>query len=201
MEYGDLQTLCNEIDRSEKRYDARTAKEFIGALPNELPVDEIIKIVVEFVKENFIKQGLAVMAAIHKGHNAEDMSRNNPHVHILVTTRTLNANGFNPKKLRELNQKKNVELWRKHWARLQNREYERNGLDIRVSHESLEVQGQKRIPTPHLSVADWQREISGQRTPAGDRKREILKKNRQAELEKTQLIHEREHSYSRSRSR
>lgn len=200
LEYGDLQTLCNEIDKAEKRYDARTAKEFIGSLPNELSVDEIIKIVDEFVKENFIGQGLAVMAAIHEGKNIEDISRNNPHVHILVTTRILDSNGFDPKKLRELDQKKNVELWREQWAIVQNRVYERNGLDIRVSHQSLEVQGKEYIATPHLSIVDWQREKSGRHTLTGDKRREVYEKNKQAELEKEQSLFKQEHEISRSRS-
>lgn len=199
-EYGNLQTLCNEIDKAEKRYDARTAKEFIGSLPNELCVDEIIKIVTEFITMNFTERGLVAIAAIHEGRNAKDMKRNNPHVHILVTTRTLNANGFNPKKLRELNQKKNVEVWREQWSILQNRAYERNGLDIRVSHESLEVQGKNRIPTPHLSVIDWHREKNGLHTLAGDEKRKIREKNRQVELEKEQSVHKQELEISRSRS-
>ena len=66
-----------------------------------------------------------------------------------------------------------VEIWREGWANIQNRAYERNGLDIRVSHESLEVQGTCREPIPHLSRIDWQKEERGERTPAGDRKREV----------------------------
>lgn len=63
---------------------------------------------------------------------------------------------------------------------VQNRAYERNGLDIRVSHESLEVQGVRdRHPTIHLSLADWQREKRGERTHAGDKKREIEAHNRE----------------------
>lgn len=198
-EYGDVQTICDAIDKAEKRYDARTAKEFIGSLPNELSINEIVKIVAEFIAVNFTERGLAVIAAIHEGHNVETEKHNNPHVHILVTTRTLSADGFSNKKLRELDLRKNVEVWREHWARLQNRAYERNNLNIRVSHESLEVQGKERLPTPHLSIVDWQRERNGQRTPAGDKRRKVLEKNRQAKLEKELSIHEREHENSRSR--
>ncbi len=177
--YEDLQTLCDEIDKAEKRYDARTAKEFIGSLPNELPPCEIVKIVEDFVKTNFVKNGLAVVAAIHEGHNDKDKSRNNPHAHILVTTRTLGADGFNPKKAREINKKENVLKWREEWAIAQNRAYERNGLDIRVSHESLKVQGQKRKPTPHISVIDCQKEKKGEHTLAGDNRRAIREQNEQ----------------------
>ena len=76
--------------------------------------------------------------------------------------------------------------------------YERNGLDIRVSHESLEVQGiRNREPTIHLSRADWQREMRGIHTPAGDRKREIQERNRRREL----YIYRRERSIELELSR
>ena len=198
-EFSDIQTLCDELDKAEKRYDARTAKEFIGALPNELSIDENIKIVTEFITVNFTDHGLAAMAAIHGGGHAEDLSRNNPHVHILVTTRTLDKNGFCPKKFRELDQRKNVEIWREAWAKAQNRAYERNGLEIRVSHESLEIQGIKREPLPHIPCIDWQREKHGQRTEAGDRKRDVLKRNKQLIEKEQQRDIEHEHSISRSR--
>ena len=157
-EYGELQTLCDEIEKAEKRKDSRTAKEFIGALPNELGIDENIRIVTDFVGNNFADHGLVAIVAIHEGHKEKDPSRNNPHAHILVSTRTLGKDGFNHKKFRELDKRQNIEIWREHWARLQNRAYERNNLDIRVSHKSLEVQGIEREPLPHIPLKEWQLE-------------------------------------------
>lgn len=75
---------------------------------------------------------------------------------------------------------------------MQNRAYERNGLDIRVSHESLEVQGIKdREPTIHLSLSDWQKEKRGERTIAGDKKRAIKERNEEC-IRQCQLKQERE---------
>ena len=37
QEFRNLQYLCNEIECAEVRRDARTARQFIGSLPNELP--------------------------------------------------------------------------------------------------------------------------------------------------------------------
>lgn len=198
--FRDLQTLCDEIEKAEHQYNSRTGKEIIASLPNELPHEEIIKIAKEFVMTNFVEKGLAVIAAIHEGKNLKDESKNNPHVHILVTTRTLDPSGFNRLKARELLDHKEALLnWREQWARVQNLAYERNGFDIRVSHESLEVQGVERIPIPHLPLIDWQREQKGRHTPSGDKRREILEKNKQKEaLEK---IREREMLQTRSRRR
>lgn len=179
-EYRDLQFLCDEIDLAEVRYDARTARVFKGSLPNELSSSEQIRIVSEFVMENFVSRGLCAIAAIHEGRNEADPSRNNPHAHIIVPTRTIGSDGFNKRKDRESDRRDFVNLWRESWATVQNRAYERTGLDVRVSHDSLEVQGiHNREPTIHLSRADWQREMQGVRTAAGNRKRAIQERNKE----------------------
>lgn len=185
--FRQLQHLCDEIERAEVRRDARTARQFIASLPNELPPGEQVRIVHEFIENNFLSYGLCAIAAIHRGRNRDDPSRNNPHVHIIVTTRTVGEDGFSKRKDREHNKRKYINIWRAQWAELQNRAYERNGLDIRVSHERLEVQKVDREPTNHLSRIDWQKEQRGERTSAGDRKRAIRARNeeriRQREIE------------------
>ena len=181
-DFHNLQNLCVEIDKAEKRYDARTAREFIGSLPNELPAHELIQIVKEYVSDNFVKHGLCAIAAIHEGKNEKEPANNNPHAHILVSTRTIGADGFNRKKDRERNNRKYIDIWREDWAKVQNRAYERNGYDIHVTHESLEVQElYNREPTIHLSCIDWQKEKKGERTIAGNRKRAIRKHNEEQE--------------------
>ena len=178
-EFQDPQYLCDEIERAEVRKDARTAREFIGSLPNELPPGEWARIVRDFIRRNFLDHGLCAIAAIHRGLNRDDPSKNNPHVHIIVPTRPVGPDGFCEKKDREHDKRKYIEIWREQWVTVQNRAYERNHLDIRVSHERLEAQGLDREPTIHLSLVDWQREQRGERTRAGDRKREIEERNRE----------------------
>lgn len=188
QKYDDLQYLCDELEQAETRWDARTARQFIGSLPNELPPGELVRIVHEFIERNFISKNLCVIAAIHRGYNAESPSRNNPHVHIIVSTRTIGADGFSKKKDREHNKKLYIDIWREQWADVQNRAYERNQMDIRVSHESLAAQGKRnREPTIHLSRIDWQREQRGERTLAGDRKRKIQEQNREKNVRRLEL--------------
>lgn len=195
--FQDIQYLCDEIERAEARLDARTARQFIGSLPNELPPVELVRIVRDFVERNFVSYGLCAIAAIHRGRNRDDPSRNNPHVHIIVSTRTVGPDGFSAKKDREHDKREYIEIWREQWAETQNNAYDRNRLDIRVSHESLEVQGKRdREPTIHLNSIDWQREQRGEHTRAGDRKREIEARNR----ERRQQM-ERERSLDIERSR
>ena len=190
-EFRQLQHLCDEIECAEMRWDARTARQLTASLPNELPLGELVRIVHEFVADNFTSQGLCTVAAIHRKHNHHDPKKNNPHVHMIVPTRPVGPDGFC--KLKEHDKRKYITIWREQWATVQNRAYERNGLDIQVSHESLEAQGKHdREPTIHLSRIDWQRERRGERTPAGDRKRAVKERNQrriyQREMEQRQEI-------------
>lgn len=192
-EFRQLQHLCDEIECAEMRWDARTARQLTASLPNELPLGELVRIVHEFVADNFTSQGLCTVAAIHRKHNHHDPKKNNPHVHMIVPTRPVGPDGFCKLKDREHDKRKYITIWREQWATVQNRAYERNGLDIQVSHESLEAQGKHdREPTIHLSRIDWQRERRGERTPAGDRKRAVKERNQrriyQREMEQKQKI-------------
>lgn len=133
LEFRDIQTLCDAIERAEKRSDARTAHQYVASLPNNLPPKSIIKIAEEFIKTNFVSEGLCVIAAIHEGHNEFDAKKNNPHLHILVSTRKVEPNGFNRKKWRVLNSRSYLIMLRRRFAEIQNREYEYYQLPYRVS--------------------------------------------------------------------
>ena len=168
-DFLDLQVLCDHIEAAELRKDARTAREFKGSLPNELPYHELLKIVDEFIETNFIRLGLPAAAAIHKGINIDAPDRNNPHVHIIVPTRTVSADGFSKKKFTALNAREYIVIWRSKWGEVQNRAYERCGLDVRVSHESLEKQKKDREPVKYVSHLEYVRnrdEITAKREKA-----------------------------------
>ena len=183
----DLQCLCDELNKAEKRKDARTGRLFICSLPNELMPGEWARIVNEFIQENFVSQGLCAVAAIHRGKLPSNHPKSNPHVHIIVSTRTVGPEGFNPKKDREHNQRSYIEIWRRAWARVQNRAYERCHVKKRVSHESLRVQGVERKPTRHVSYVDLQRGERQRRIQAKVLARELarLERNRELSREKT----------------
>ena len=157
-EFRNLQNLCDRLEQAEVRRDARTARYMIGALPNELPLYELSRIVREYVQANFVAYGLCVVVAIHEGRNEDEPQKNNPHVHMLVSTRTVDGRGLNKKKDREHNRRMYLLAWRKEWMLVQNRAYERNGMDIRVSHERLKVQNiWNHEPVKYLSRLEWER--------------------------------------------
>ena len=181
----DLQCLCDELNKVEKRKDARTGRLFICSLPNELMPGEWARIVNEFIQENFVSQGLCAVATIHRGKLPSNHPKSNPHVHIIVSTRTVGPEGFNPKKDREHNQRSYIEIWRRAWARVQNRAYERCHVKKRVSHESLRVQGVERKPTRHVSYVDLQRGERQRRIQEKERELARLERNRELSREKT----------------
>lgn len=177
----DLQTLLYELDRAETNWNARMARDFKGALPNELLKQDWVQIVSNYIQGNFLTSNLCAIAALHDGNNPENPERNNPHVHILVPTRPLDHEGFCRHKDRSHDSRRALLIWREQWAAEQNRAYERNGLDIRVDHRSLKEQGLEREPVPYLHRADWQKEQRGERTEAGERRREIVRRNKERE--------------------
>jgi len=186
-QYRDLQHLCNAINKVETRKNARTGREFLGSLPNEISASEQWRIVCDYIHRLFTDQGLVAVAAHHAGVNEADHSKDNPHAHIIVSTRTLGPDGFSLRKDRLHNQRSFVELWRKEWAVEHNRAYERCRLAVRVSDERLLPLGVDLEPLNYLSRIDYQRELRGKRTVAGDLRRAVQSRNeeriRQCELQ------------------
>jgi hypothetical protein len=178
------------------------------ALPNELSLEAQVALTKRYVMENCVSLGMCADVAIHEGLYVADnkpvsiepvyVRKNNPHVHVLLTTRMVDRNGFYRLKCRDWDKRSYVTLWRREWADAQNREFERLGLDVRVSHESLAVQGIKREPTMHLGPTVMTLELRGISTDRGDEYRTTLVRNRGRERER---IRERERVRERTRTR
>jgi ATP-dependent exoDNAse (exonuclease V) alpha subunit len=192
-EYSDRETLWNEVERAEKRCNARLAKEVRLALPNELSIEDNIQMVDRYVTDNFINIGMCADVAIHNKGDG------NPHAHILLTTRSVTPEGFNGNKDRSWDSKAVLIQWRREWANYLNREYERQGLDCRVDHRSLKEQGIDREPTIHLGHRVLELERKGIQTDRGDEYRAIVKRNRIRE-ERERKERERQHERKRERS-
>lgn len=173
----DLQTLVNEIECAEKRKDARTAREIVASLPNELSLDDNIRIVKDFISKTILCHGFAAIAAIHNGRNEQNPTKDNPHAHIIVPTRPIGPDGFCSRKNRECDRVEYLFQCRESMARIQNEEYERNGLQLRVDHRSFRAQGIEREPKHRLGYNDYMREKGGERTRAGDYNREVDERN------------------------
>lgn len=139
----DREKLWNEVDKSEKRCNARTAREINVALPLELSKEQQKELARNFVAENFVNKGIVADLCFHFNDS------NNPHFHVMLTTREINQDGFT-KKNREWDNKELVEQWREQWANHANKALERSGSIERIDHRSYKNQGIDQVPTIHL---------------------------------------------------
>ena len=65
-EFFELQALVNAINGAEVRKDARTGRELIGSLPNELNIEDWVEITEQFIDENVLPHRLCAIVAIHE---------------------------------------------------------------------------------------------------------------------------------------
>ena len=86
-EWKDRSVLWNAVEEAEKSKDSRLAREFVVALPVELSKEQNISLLTEYVKENFVTDGMCADFCIH------DTDGHNPHAHIMLTVRPLDKNG------------------------------------------------------------------------------------------------------------
>jgi uncharacterized membrane protein len=177
------ETLWNAAEKAETRINSRTAREIEAALPGEFILTEQIKLVSEYIRDNFISQGMCADFAVH------DKDDGNPHSHIMLTTREVNEKGFTVKN-RDWDKRENVIVWRREWAYISNSYLERNGFSERIDHRTLIEQGIKREPTIHLGHTVKQLERKGIITSRNKKNREIIERNK--ERGRQNRIYERE---------
>ncbi len=198
-DFQNRSALWNSVEKIEKSKNSQLAGEIELAIPKELPPEQQIELVREYVKDNFVSAGMCADIAIH------DKNDGNPHAHIMLTMRPLNENGewgakskkeyitdkngeriklkngnFKTKKVDTVdwNEQSKAELWRSKWAELANKYLEQNFIADRIDHRSFERQGTEQIPTIHLGVAASQMERKGITTERGNINREIKAHNR-----------------------
>ncbi len=86
-EWQDREKLWNAVEEAEKTKDSRLAREFVAALPIELSRQQQIELLQDFIREQFVDEGMCADVAIH------DTDGHNPHAHILLTVRPLDEHG------------------------------------------------------------------------------------------------------------
>lgn len=171
--------LWNMAEKSEKRKDAKVAREYEIALPAELPREAQRALALKFAQELADRYHVAADVALHVPDRKGD--ERNIHAHILTTTRRITARGELGDKTRELDTKpssaREVTAIRELWAQLANAELERHGRSERIDARTLEAQGIERRPQIHLGPAATQMERRGVATEKGDRNRELAAYN------------------------
>ena len=86
-EFINREKLWNSVQAIETQKNAQLCREIEVALPVELSREDQIKLVREYIHQNFTSNGMCADWALH------DKGDGNPHAHILLTVRPLKSNG------------------------------------------------------------------------------------------------------------
>jgi hypothetical protein len=150
----DRANLWNKVEASEKRKDSQLCREMELALPIELNLEQHIDLIRDFLSP-YIELGMVADFSIHNKHK-------NPHVHILLTMRHLENDGFgkkatewNPdfikKKGKAIVADKNLIMeFRTLWADCINAALSKHGHTEQVDHRSFKDLGIDKEPTIHV---------------------------------------------------
>ncbi|MBY0439519.1 MAG: Ti-type conjugative transfer relaxase TraA [Burkholderiales bacterium] len=157
----DRSRLWNAAEAAEKRKDARVAREVEVSLPHELDAAQRQALAEAFAAQLADRYRVAVDLAIHSPHGKTDAR--NHHAHLLMTTRTLTADGLGEKSMFERENRTlaaeglptshdQIRRLREDWGALTNQHLARAALDLRVDHRSNLDRGLELAPTEHMGV-------------------------------------------------
>jgi hypothetical protein len=190
----DRERLWNAVERADNRANARLATEFELALPHELDHAGRKQLLKDYLAPFIEKYGVAADVAIHEPGEGRD--HRNIHAHVLLTHRTLDADGFGDiantrsttrmRKGQEVTEQiagiaatpADIRSIRQGWEQELNRAYDREGLDIRADHRSHKDRGIEQEPTKHLGpTANEMEQKRPGSSDRGDANREITQRN------------------------
>lgn len=193
---ADRQALWDAAEAAERRGDATTAREWLGALPCELTDDGRAEVAREFAGWLSERHGVAVDWSVHASDARPvtgDGEARNHHVHMLLTSRVVTPTGMGAK-TRELDVKSSasghVEAWRAEWQAIVNRQLAAASIDSAIDMRSYRRQGQSRIGLPKVGPAASAIERRGVRSDAGIRVRRVAELNRRRRAEGRRLVQE-----------
>jgi hypothetical protein len=186
--------LWNEVERSETRKNSRLAREINIALPRELSNEQQTELIKGYVQEQFVDKGMIADIAIHRD------DKENPHAHVMLTTREISEDGFTTKN-RDWNNKELLEQWREQWSEHANKALEKENIQERITHQSHADRGLEILPTVHLGHVASDMEKKGIETDRGNINRKVeqhnaivydLQKYREEKQKRQALIKEQE---------
>lgn len=163
------QSLWAGVEAVEKRKDAQLAREMDIAIPVEMNKEQAKDLVREFASTAFVEKGMVADVNIH-------WEKDNPHVHIMLSMRDIEGEGFG-KKNREWNKPELLVETRKIWAETTNKHLERAGIDARIDHRSYKDQGLSVSPFLDEPRAVIEYELQGNATEIGNINKEVAQRN------------------------
>ena len=204
----DRPALWNAAELREGRKNSVVAREWEASLPAEIPAEARQDLAMALAREVAGRHNVAVDVALHAPSRKSKDGRNY-HMHVLATTRRLEADGFG-EKTRELDELKGPEKgvpgrgpvevtrWRQRWDALVNDALAQCGSEARVDCRTLKAQGIDREPQQHMGPKATAMERRGL---ASDRGEDIRSRQQEAdemraemrrietELEEEKLLH------------
>ena len=205
-EYLDPSVLWNSVEMHESRFaKAQLARSYKIELPNEWSYELATEVIRDYVKRNFVDDGMCAQFAIHDSENPVTHQRN-LHCHIMLTMRPILEDGSwgdKQKKIYALdadgnkirkkngqykcttqdvtgwNSRENARKWRKDLADTINAVNDKNGLRENFwEHRSFAEQGLDTIPQIHLGEKASALERAGIQTERGNVNRRIMEQNK-----------------------
>lgn len=198
-EFSDREYLWNSVEKIEKSKNSQLARNLLFTLPRELNEEDRIRLISEFIEENFTSKGMIADCNIHNPLASDNEEQ--PHAHILLTLREIDSEGkWKPKcrkeyildengekiklksgnyksrkvNLNDWNEPDKAKKWREDFSKKANEYLEKNGIDKRIDPRTFEEQGKEELPQIHLGTASYQMEKKGIKTERGNHNRKII---------------------------
>ena len=169
----DRSELWNQHEAKEIRSDAQIYREVRVGLPKAFNTAENIDMTRSWVKEHFTSRGMVADISFHD----MEQESSNPHAHIMLTMRHLEADGFGnknrewnnyspvlklSKEFRDENDidfTSQVEKWRVSWSIHVNAHLEQSGIDAQISHlskaEAKRLEEKEALAQMNAEIANW----------------------------------------------
>ena len=204
--------LWNEVEKIEKSKNSQLARNLLFTLPRELNEEDRIKLISEFIEENFTSKGMIADCNIHNPTASDNEEQ--PHAHILLTLREIDEQGnwkakskkeyildengekiklksgnYKSRKvnLNDWNEPDKAKEWRENFSKKANEYLARNNIDKRIDHRTFGEQGREELPQVHLGTASFQMEKKGIQTERGNHNRKITAFNLEFKKFKAEL--------------
>ena len=211
-EFSNREYLWNGVEKIEKSKNSQLARNLLFTLPRELNEEDRIKLISEFIEENFTSKGMIADCNIHNPTASDNEEQ--PHAHILLTLREIDEQGnwkakskkeyildengekiklksgnYKSRKvnLNDWNEPDKAKEWRENFSKKANEYLARNNIDKRIDPRTFGEQGREELPQVHLGTASFQMEKKGIQTERGNHNRKITAFNLEFKKFKAEL--------------
>lgn len=174
----DRETFWNSVESHETLSTARLARDLVVSLPHQLEAPQRRSLALEFGM--WLRDRYHTVVDVNVHDPPESGDDRNFHAHLLMATRSVDAEGFG-KKLRVLDARatgpQEVRIIRETWAELANAALAAAGVDDRIDHRSHRERGLQAVPQIKMGKAAFHMERRGIKTRVGDINRHIQATN------------------------